>query len=379
MIKSFKVRLYPTKEQEQLMWKHIGARRYVWNYMLAYQMELYKAGEKHLSGFAMNNLLIPLKNDGEHDWLYDVSHATLQRTCRDLDIAYQRFFKKISKYPKFKTKKKSRNSFPICESRFYFKDEQLVKIQKFGFVKYKTDFNLPFGSKIKFSNPRIFNANGKWMLGFGMECKNQVFQLTDKTMGIDLGIKDLAIAEFDGEKILFRNINKTKRMRSLYSQLKHTQRSISRKYEQNRNGLVYVKTKNIMRLEEKARRIHTRIANIREDYIHQSTHSLVSKLPYRVVMETINVSGMRKCKYLSRAVSEQCFRKFIDTMRYKCEWRGIEFVQADRFFPSSKLCSGCGLVKSNLKLGDRIYRCECCGLVIDRDYNAAINLSKYVA
>ena len=233
---------------------------------------------------------------------------------------------------------------------------------------------------MKFSNPRIFNVNGKWMLGFGMECENQVFQLTDKTMGIDLGIKDLAIAEFGGEKILFHNINKSKKMKSLHKQLKHTQRSISRKYEQNRNGLIYVKTKkNIVRLEEKARRIHARISNIRDDYIHQSTHFLVSKLPYRVVMETINASGMRKCKYLSRAVSEQCFRKFIDTMRYKCEWHGIEFVQADRFFPSSKLCSGCGLIKSDLKLGDRIYRCECCGLVIDRDYNAAINLSKYVA
>lgn len=378
MIKSFKVRLYPTKEQEQLMWKHIGARRYVWNYMIAKQIDLYKTGEKHLSGFAMSNLLIPLKNDGDHDWLYEISHYTLQKTCRDLDLAYQRFFKKKGKYPRFKTKKKSRNSFPVCDSRFYFKDDKYVKIQKLGFVKYKTDFDLPFGSDFKFYNPCIFNSCGKWILGFAMECESQVFHLTDKSMGIDLGIKDLAVVEFGGEKFCFHNINKSKKIKSLRKKLKHIQRSISRKYEQNRSGLAYVKTNNIVRLECKARKIHARITNIRKNYMHQTTYFLVSQLPCVVVMETLNVSGMLKCRYLSSAIKDQCFYEFINMMRYKCEWRGIEFVQADRFYPSSKACSNCGTIKSDLKLGDRVYRCECCGLEIDRDYNAAINLSKYV-
>lgn len=133
-----------------------------------------------------------------------------------------------------------------------------------------------------------------------------------------------------------------------------------------------------MREEEKLRKIYAKIANIRENYIHQITHSLIFMLPQRVVMEDLNISGMMKNKHLSKAITEQCLHKFIRQMKYKCEWNGIEFVQADRFFPSSKTCSGCGCVKSDLKLSDRIYICNDCGLVIDRDYNAAVNLSRYV-
>ena len=377
MIKSYKIRLYPTKEQEALMWKHIGACRYIWNYMLAYQREQYANGEKHLSAFDMIKLLTPLKKDGEHEWLCEVSNASLGVVCRDLDKAYKRFFKKISRFPKFKSRKRSRATYP-ARANIWFSDK-LVYIEKVGKIKYKTDFDLPQGRGHKFTNPRISNVNGKWMLSFGMECESQALVLTDISMGIDLGVKDLAIAEFNGTKITYRNINKTSKMKRLEKQMRYLKRSISRKYEQNRKGNTFVKTNNIMRSEERLRKMYARMTNIRTNYIHQTTHDLVSLLPKRVVMEDLNVTGMMKNRHLSKVIQEQCFGEFIRQMQYKCEWNGIEFVQVGRFYPSSKTCSCCGAIKRDLRLRDRVYVCAECGAEIDRDYNAAINLSRYVA
>ena len=379
MIKSYKIRLYPTKEQEALMWKHIGACRYIWNYMLAYQQEQYVNGEKHLSAFDMIKLLTPLKKDGEHEWLCEVSNASLGVVCRDLDKAYKGFFKKIARFPKFKSRKRSKKTYPVKDDRIYFINSKLMHIEKVGKIKYKTDFDLPQWRGHKFTNPRISNVNGKWMLSFGMECENQAPVLTDISMGIDLGVKDLAIAEFNGTKITYRNINKTSKMKRLEKQRRHLERSISRKYEQNRRGNTFVKTNNIMRSEERLKKMYARMTNIRTNYIHQTTHDLVSLLPKRVVMEDLNVTGMMKNRHLSKAIQEQCFGEFIRQMQYKCEWNGIEFVQVGRFYPSSKTCSCCGAIKRDLRLRDRVYVCAECGAEIDRDYNAAINLSRYVA
>lgn len=376
MIKSFKIRLYPTKEQETAIWQHIGSCRYIWNWMLNKQQEVREQGGKHLSAFDMINLLKPLKNDGEHEWLYNVSSASLQIVCQDLQKAYDKFFKKTSGFPKFKSRKHSKSSYPIRQNIWFAGN--IVTIEKLGKIRFKTSFTFPEGRGRKFSNPRIKNQNGKWILSFGMKCENQALQLTDTSMGIDLGIKDLAIVENDGNKIVFYNINKSKKMKRLIKKQKYIQRSISRKYEANKQGKKYIKTKNIERLEEKYRHISAHITNIRENYIHQCTHKLISLLPKRIVMEDLNVSGMMKNRHLSRAIQEQKWYEFIRQMKYKSEWAGIEFVQADRFYPSSKACSCCGNVKRDLKLKDRTYICDMCGAVIDRDYNAAINLSRYV-
>ena len=254
-----------------------------------------------------------------------------------------------------------------------------MNVEKLGNVKYKADFDFPIGRGFKFINTCIRYKNQKWMLSFGMECENQAPCLTDKKVGIDLGIKELAIVAIDDEQLVFHNINKSKKMRTLNRQLKHTQRAISRKYQANKVGNKFVKTRNIERLEDKLRRLHARISDIRENYIHQTTHKIVSMLPNRVTMEDLNVSGMMKNRHLSKAISEQCFHEFIRQMRYKCEWNCIEFVQADRFYPSSKTCSHCGCIKHDLKLSDRTFVCNDCGFTIDRDYNAAINLMRYGA
>lgn len=378
MIKSFKIRLYPTKEQETLMWQHIGSCRYIWNYMLDLQQKRYEQGEKHLSAYDMINCLKPLKNDGEHEWLYEVSNASLQNICKDLDEAYKAFFKKRSGFPKFKSKKKSKPNYPIRCDRFYFKDSK-VTVDKIGKIKYKTDFDLPQGKGFKFTNPRISYNLGKWVLSFGMECENQAHELSDKSVGIDLGVKELAVVAYGDEQIVFHNINKSKKVRNLKRKLKHVQRNVSRKYEASRKRTGrYEKTKNIEKEELKAKKLYARISNIRHNYIHQTTHRIVSLLPYRVVMEDLNVSGMMKNKHLSKAIAEQNFYEFIRQMKYKCEWNGIEFIQVGRFYPSSKTCSYCGAIKSDLKLSDRVFRCEC-GYEIDRDFNAALNLSRYIA
>ena len=377
MIKGYKIRIYPTKEQEALIWKHIGSCRFVWNYMLDLQIRRYKNGEKHLSCFDMIKLLTPLKREEEYVWLKEVSNTSLQRTCSTLASDYDGFFRKRSGFPKFKSRKRSKPSFPICCEKFYF-DGNTVQVQKLGRVKYKSDFQFPQGTGRKFNDARISFINGKYMLSFGMECENQALQLTDQKVGIDLGIKELAVVACGDEKIVFHNINKSKKVRELKRKLRHTQRTISRKYEasKKRTG-TYEKTRNIEREEAKARRLHARLTNIRHNYLHQTTAKLISMLPKRVTMEDLNVRGMMKNKHLSKAVAEQCFYKFICQVRYKCEWNGIEFVQVPRFYPSSKTCSCCGAIKRDLKLSDRTYVCPECGFTIDRDYNAAINLMRY--
>ena len=193
------------------------------------------------------------------------------------------------------------------------------------------------------------------------------------SLGIDLGLKDLAICS-DGAK--FKNINKTYVVRKIEKRLKRLQKQVSRKYELNRIGKEYIKTNNIIKLEKQIQQIYRRLANIRNNYIHQTTTSIVKTKPYRVVIEDLNVKGMMKNKHLSDAIRKQGFYEFKRQLEYKCKFIGIELVVADRFYPSSKTCSQCGEIKKDLKLKDRVYKCSC-GLNIDRDLNASINLSKY--
>ena len=196
-------------------------------------------------------------------------------------------------------------------------------------------------------------------------------------MGIDLGVKETAIVAFGNEKIIFHNINKSKKVQDLIKKKKRLQRSVSRKYEMNKQGNKYIKTKNIIKEEEKIRKIWHRLNGIRQNYNHQMTAKLVNLLPAQIVVEDLNVAGMMKNKHLAKAIQEQSFYEIIRQIEYKCKFNNIPFYKADRFYPSSKTCSNCGNIKKDLKLSDRTYVCPECGLVIDRDYNAALNLQRY--
>ena len=369
--KSIKIRLLPTEEQEVLMLKSIGCSRFAYNWALNKCNEKYKNNEKYSIG-NIRKEFTQLKKDKEFKWLNEVSSKVTQESIRNLDKAFKSFFNKQSKYPKFKTKRKSKQSFYVRCDSLYFTDD-MCNIEKIGKVRFKTNYSIP--KNCKYSNPYC-SYNGRcWVLSFSVEVEeNQTALNEDLSIGIDLGVKDLATCS-NGD--VFKNINKTKRIKNLKSKLKHLQRSISRKYEDNKQGSKFVKTNNIIKLEKQVKQIYRKLANIRNNYIHQTTNKIIKHYPYRIVVEDLNVIGMMKNKHLSKAIAEQGFYEFMRQIKYKCEFNGIEFIQVDRFYPSSKTCSCCGFIKKDLKLNDRNYKCDKCGLKIDRDYNASINLSNY--
>ena len=377
MYKGYTIRIYPTKNQEELLKKHIGCCRFIWNHMIEVQKTRYQNGEKYLNHFGMIKLISLIKK--EYEWLNEVSNHSLQLICKDVNIAYQRFFKKISNYPRFKSKKRSKLSYPVRCDRFYF-ENGYVKVEKVGKIKYKADYkNLNLEELSKFSNVRISNENDKWILTFSIEYENQVFTEKNGNLGIDLGVGRLAVVSHNGKKLTYSNINKSKRVRKLTSKLKHVQKVISRKYEVGNklNEKKYQKTNSILKYEKLARRIYSKISNIRKDQRHKITRELVNLSPAVVIMEDLNVKGMMKNKHLSRSIAEMGFYDFIRIMKYKCEESGIKFFQVDRFFPSSKTCSHCGCIHKGLKLSDRIFECPSCGFTTDRDFNAAVNLENY--
>ena len=374
MIKSVKIRLLPNKEQEILMFKSIGCSRFSYNWALNRCNELYQQGVK----YNMSNIrkeFTQLKKQDEFKWLNEVSNTTMVESMRNLDSAFKRFFKTKDGYPKFKTKRKSRQSFYVRYNSLYFLDD-ICNIEKIGKVKFKTNYNIPKGRNIcRFYNPYCSFDGKYWYLSFGFEVEeNQTTLNNNLSIGIDLGIKDLAVVNVLDKPI--KNINKSKKVRKLKKRLKRLQRQVSRKYEANKQGNKFIKTNNIIKLEKRIKLLHRKLSNIRNNHIHQATNKIIKLKPYRVVMEDLNVKGMMKNKHLSKAIQEQGFYEFIRQMKYKCEFNGIQFIQADRYFPSSKLCSCCGSIKKDLKLKDRVYKCDC-GLEIDRDKNASINLGNY--
>lgn len=353
------------------MLKTIGCSRFAYNWALNRCNELYEKGEKYNISNVSKEFTQLKKSEGFR-WLNEVSNMSMVESIRNLDKAFKSFFKKIGKYPKFKTKRKSKQSFYVRYDRLYFKGN-ICNIEKIGKVKFKTNYTIPI---CKYSNPYCSFDGKYWYLSFGVEVEeNQTILNQDLSIGIDLGIKDLATVSVLDKPI--RNINKTKKVRVIKKRLKRLQRKVSRKYEVNKKGKKFVKTNNIIKLEKRIKLLYRKLTNIRNNHIHQATSMIVKLNPYRVVMEDLNVSGMMKNKHLSKAIAEQKFYEFIRQMKYKCEFNGIEFIQADRFYPSSKTCSHCGSIKKDLKLKDRVYRCSHCGVVIDRDYNASLNLSMY--
>ena len=368
MILAKKVRLYPSETQEQKLWQSVGTARFIYNWTLAKQEENYKNGGKFISDGVLRKEITQLKKN-ELSWLNEVSNNIAKQAVKDACDAYKRFFKGLSDKPRFKTKKRSKKSFYNDNVKLNVKDNKLVNIEKIGWIK--TNEQLPIG--VKYSNPRISYDNKYWYISVGIEQEKNQEELTDISLGIDLGLKDLAICS-DGT--VYKNINKTYMVRKIEKRLKRLQKQVSRKYEKNKKGKEYVKTKNIIKLEKQIQQVHRRLANIRNNYLHQTTTNIVKTKPYRVVIEDLAVSDMMKNKHLSDAIRKQGFSEFRRQLEYKCNFRGIKFVVVDRFYPSSKSCSQCGKIKKDLKLKDRVYKCSC-GLNIDRDLNASINLSKY--
>jgi len=375
MILAKKVRLFPTQEQETKLWQSVGTARFIYNWTLAKQQENYKNGGKFIKDNDLRKEITLLKKD-ELSWLNEVSNNVAKQAVKDACNAFKNFFKGLSAFPKFKSRKKSKPSFYNDTSKLKVKKSQVL-IEKIGWIK--TNEQIP--KNTKYTNPRISFDGKYWYLAVGIEETKPKVKLTKGTIGIDVGIKELAICS-DGTK--FKNINKTKTVKKLEKRLKRQQKQVARKYENSKrkvgeNRYQFSKTQNVIKLEKQIKLLHRRLSNIRNNHLHQVTNTIVKAKPSKIVIETLNIKGMMKNKHLSKAIAQQGLHRLKTYLQYKCELYGIELVEADKWYPSSKLCSCCGNKKEKLSLSERTYICEQCGTAIDRDLNAAINLSRYSA
>lgn len=387
MLLARKIRLKPTSEQEVLFRKSAGVSRWAYNYFLAerersYKESLENADVKPVTEGEVRKYINNELKPTTHTWLKEVSNNVMKQAVKDASEAYKRYLAGLSGKPKFKSKHKSMPSF-------YVNYESLTKKQggfqgeRLGFVKTCEELpDIPKGTK--YSNPRISFDGKYWYISIGYSVEPMQCELTDESLGIDLGVKDLAICS---NGVVYKNINKTIRVRQLKKRLKREQRKLSRMIEGNIKGYksnhapIYAKSlyecKNIQKQKQKISQLYKRLADIRKNYLHQTTTEIVKTKPFQIVMEDLNVKGMLKNRHLAKAIAEQGFYEFLRQIRYKTELYGIKFVQVGRFYPSSKTCSNCGSIKHDLKLSDRTYHCETCGLTIDRDFNASLNLLKY--
>ena len=372
MITAIKIRLEPNNKQNSKMFGSAGTARWAYNWVIAKQEENYKNGGKFLNDGALRKELTQLKQTEELKWLNDYSNNIAKQAVKDGCEAYKKFFKKLSDKPKYKSKRKSKPAFYQDTDKTKF-TETHIRLEKIGWVKLSEKGRIKADTKI--TNPRVTHDGLYWYISVGIEVADEVVELTSENIGIDLGLKDLAIVSNIAEP--FKNINKTKKVKKLKKRLCRLQRNVSKKYEKNKKGGSYCKTSNIIKTEKEIIKVHRTLDNIRTDYRHKVTTEIAKTKPSRIVMENLNVVGMMKNKHLSKAIQEQGFYDFYAKMKYKSERNGTDFVEADKWYPSSKTCSCCGHIKPKLSLSERTYKCESCGAEIDRDKNASINLSRY--
>ena len=385
MIKTIRVMLIPNDKQRTRLFQFAGSARFAYNWALSEEKKNHAEGGKFLSDYELRRRFTVFKNEPNNQWLYTISNNVCKQAVKDAVRAYEKFFKGLAEHPKYKSRKRSKPSFYVDPVKIKFTSTH-VKLESIAQSKKKNRqganwFRLAEHERIptgtKYSNPRISFDGLKlnWFLTVRIEVEApEAIASTNDGIGIDLGVKDLAICSTGH---VYKNINKTSRVRRLKKKQRMLQRKISRKYEKNKKGESYKKTRNIVKSEKQLLRVTHRLTDIRTNYIQQVTTQIIKRKPSFIVMEDLNVKGMMKNKHLARAVQEQKLAEFYRIMQYKSEWHGIRLITADRFYASSKTCSICGSIKKDLKLSDRTYRCEHCGAVIDRDLNASINLYQY--
>ncbi len=380
MLKSYKTEINPTPEQKQMINRTIGVCRYIYNFYLAHNKEIYDREKKFVSAMDfskwLNNEFIP--NNPEYCWIKEVSSKSVKQSIMNAEKAFKRFFKHQSKFPRFKKKNKS-------DVKMYFVKTDLksiiqcerhrIKIPTLGWVRIKEKGYIPITkSGILIKSGSVSYKSGRYYVSVLVEIpEEEKPKLNDFGLGIDLGIKEFAVLS---NETVYKNINRTQRLKKLERQLKREQRCLSRKYEDLKKRSKKkgeAARQNIQKQVRKVQKLHQRIDNIRTDYINKCVSEIVKTKPSYVTIEDLNVSGMMKNRHLSKAVAGQKFYEFRTKLQSKCNEFGIELRIVDRFYPSSRLCHKCGRIKTDLKLSDREYICEC-GYHADRDYNASLNL-----
>ena len=381
LLKSYKTEINPTNEQKQIINRTIGVCRYVYNFYLVHNREIYETEKRFVSGMDfskwLNNEFIP--NNSEFKWIKDVSSKSVKKSIMNAEMAFKNFFKGKSHFPKFKKKsksdvkmyfvKKDANTIITCE-------RHRIKIPNLGWVRLKEKGYIPTNpnTHIIKSGTVSYKAGRYYVSVLVEEQEQQKPVLNNFGIGIDLGIKDFAICS-NGKT--YKNINKKSQIRRIEKKLKREQRSLSRKYEYykklNKNLKEVTTRQNIEKQKLKVQKLYHHLDKIRSDYINKVISELVKTKPMWITIEDLNIHGMMKNKHLSNAISKQKFFDFRTKLTSKCKEYGIELRVVDRFYPSSKMCHSCGCVKSDLKLSDRIYICDC-GYTEDRDFNASLNL-----
>ena len=375
MLKSFKTEINPTEEQKARIRRTIGTCRYVYNFYLGHNKALHDNGEKFMTGKSfslwLNNEYIP--DNPDKTWIREVYSKAVKKSIEDGCTAFTRFFKHQSDFPKFKKKGKSdvkmyfvRNNPKDCQC-----ERHRLKIPTLGWIRIKEKGYIPTtkdGYMIRSGTVSV--KTDRFYVSVLVEIPDvNINNNLNEGIGIDLGLKDFAIIS-NGKT--YRNINKSAGLKKLEKQLIREQRSLSRKYENLKKG-ESTQRANIQKQKLKVQKLHHKMDNIRTDYINKTIAEIVKTKPSYITIEDLNVKGMMKNRCLSKAVASQKFYEFRKRLKAKCDEKGIELRVADRFYPSSKTCHHCGSIRKNLKLSDRIYRCEC-GYVADRDLNAALNL-----
>ncbi len=377
----------PTDEQKSKIHQTIGVSRFIYNFYIARNKEIYEKEGKFVSGMDfskwLNNEYIP--NNQEMKWIKEVSSKATKQAIMNGDKSFRDFFKKAKGFPRFKKKKNQdvKAYFPKNNKTDWTLERHRVKIPTLGWVRLKEFGYIPKNSVVK--SGTVSQKADRYYVSILVEETDikisnsnigiKIFNHNNEGIGIDLGIKDFAICS-NGNK--FKNINKTSTIKKVEKNLKREQRKLSRKYEslkirnkKEKGG--NVTRQNIQKQIVKVQKLHQRLTNIRTDYINKIVSSIIKQKPSYITIEDLNVKGMMKNKHLSKAIASQKFFEFKTKLMSKCKQNDVELRIVDRFYPSSKTCSQCGEIKKDLKLSDRVYKCSC-GLVIDRDLNASINL-----
>ncbi len=387
MKRAYKIEINPTQKQKLKIHQTIGVSRFVYNFYIARNKEIYKKEGKFVSGIDfskwLNNEYIP--NNQDMKWIKEVSSKATKQAIMNGDKAFRDFFKKAKGFPRFKKKKNQdvKAYFPKNNKTDWTLERHRVKIPTLGWVRLKEFGYIPVNSLVK--SGTVSQKADRYYVSILVEERDieisnsnigiKIFNHNNEGVGIDLGIKEFAVCS-DGIK--FKNINKTSTIKKAEKKLKREQRKLSRKYEslkiRNKNIREGSATsQNIQKQIVKVQKLHQRLTNIRTDYINKIVSSIIKQKPSYITIEDLNVKGMMKNKHLSKAIASQKFFEFKTKLISKCKQNNIELRIVDRFYPSSKTCSNCGKVKKDLKLSDRIYKCDC-GFTIDRDLNASINL-----
>ena len=378
MYKSIKIELKLTNEQKIKVCKTIGTERFIYNEYIKYNQEQYELGNKFVSAFEfskyINNVYLPSNPDKK--WIKDVSSKSVSKAMVYGEKAFKNFFKGLSGFPVFK--KKGKNELGAYFVKDNKKDFEFyrhkIKIPTLKFVRVKEYGYIPKNANIK--SGTISKIADRYFLSLVIEVDDIVKteNTNTKGLGIDLGIKDTAICS---NGMVFKNINKTKKVKKIKKKIKREQRKMSKSVEYSKSNKIKLKEcKNFNKKKLKVQRLFYKLNCIRDDYNNKMVDEITrTKLKY-ITIEDLKVSNMMKNRHLSKAIQEQNFYSIRTKLINKCKERNIELRLVDTFYPSSKTCSCCGSVKKDLKLNDRIYKCSNCGLEIDRDYNASINLEK---